>query len=157
MVDNGSTDATATELRRLPWVESVRNGQNRGFAAGCNQGAALARGGVIVFLNNDTIVAEGWLEELLAPFADPEVGAVGPRSNNVSGYQLVEDVDYGAADLASIRAFAEQWRARTHARNERVWAVGGILPGGAGRGFPARSKDSTKGTPSGASRTTISA
>ncbi len=111
VVDNGSTDATEEELRRIPWVETLRNGQNRGFAAGCNQGAALARGGVIVFLNNDTIVAEGWLEELLAPFGDPEVGAVGPRSNNVSGSQLVEEVGYGTADAASISAFAEQWRA----------------------------------------------
>ena len=92
VVDNGSTDATREGLARYPWVDVVRNDENRGFARGCNQGAAVSRGDVIVFLNNDTIVHGGWLDELLGPFTDPEVGAAGPRSNGVSGYQLVEDV-----------------------------------------------------------------
>ena len=113
VVDNGSTDATREELATYPWVDVVRNDENCGFARGCNQGAAVARGDVIVFLNNDTIVHGGWLDELLAPFADPEVGAVGPRSNRVSGHQLVEDVSYRGDDVTVIGAFAEEWR-RAH-------------------------------------------
>ena len=67
----------------------------------------------VVFLNNDTIVPAGWLDELLAPFADPEVGAVGPRSNGVSGHQLVDDVSYCDDDVAAIGEFAET-RRRAH-------------------------------------------
>jgi GT2 family glycosyltransferase len=110
VVDNGSTDATREELAQFAWVDVVRNEENRGFAGGCNQGAAVARGEVIVFLNNDTIVADGWLDELLAPLADPEVGAVGPRSNGVSGPQLVEDVPYRGDDATAITEFAEARR-----------------------------------------------
>lgn len=60
VVDNGSQDATAAGLRRYPWVRVVSNAENRGFAAACNQGAALARGEVVVFLNNDWFQPAGW-------------------------------------------------------------------------------------------------
>jgi GT2 family glycosyltransferase len=54
VVDNASTDATPELLASLGGdVLAVRYPTNLGFARGCNQGAALARGDVIVFLNND--------------------------------------------------------------------------------------------------------
>jgi GT2 family glycosyltransferase len=81
VVDNGSTDATTVELASYPWAEVVSNETNRGFAPAANQGAAVARGGVMVFLNNRTTVANDWLDELLSPFANPQVGAVGPILN----------------------------------------------------------------------------
>ncbi|MGH9067810.1 MAG: glycosyltransferase family 2 protein, partial [Acidimicrobiales bacterium] len=43
VVDNGSTDGTAAGLTRYPWVKTITTDANRGFAAGCNQGAALSR------------------------------------------------------------------------------------------------------------------
>jgi GT2 family glycosyltransferase len=107
VVDNGSTDATRKGLSDYTWIDVVTNDENQGFARGCNQGAAVARGDTIVFLNNDTIVHGGWLSELLAPFADPEVGAVGPHSNRVSGHQLVEEVPYRGDDVTAIGEFAE--------------------------------------------------
>ncbi len=109
VVDNGSTDATPARLRLFPWVEVVTNDENRGFAAGCNQGAALARHDVVVFLNNDTVLTGRWIEPLVAPFDDPAVGAAGPRSNFVSGPQVAEGVTYGPGDRAGLRAFARTW------------------------------------------------
>jgi len=110
VVDNGSEDATGAELARLPWVRTITNPTNRGFAAACNQGAALAAGGTIVFLNNDTLLPAGWLDALLAPFADPAVVAAGPMSNCVSGPQWVADADYDPGTPASLQAFADAWR-----------------------------------------------
>lgn len=84
VVDNGSTDATATALaptlhglfdaRGLP----LRMEENIGFARGCNAGAEAAQGELLFFLNNDTLATEGWLPPLLRALASPFAGMVGP-------------------------------------------------------------------------------
>lgn len=80
LVDNASTDGTALLLQALEGdVQVITNPVNRGYAVACNQGAAAARGRHLLFLNNDTEVAHGWLPPLLRAFEDPEVGAVGAR------------------------------------------------------------------------------
>jgi GT2 family glycosyltransferase/tetratricopeptide (TPR) repeat protein len=114
VVDNGSSDLTGALLTRYPWVQVLTNEVNQGFAKGCNQAAAIASGEVIIFLNNDTIVSPGWIEELLDPFDDPDVGAVGPRSNDVSGHQKIDDPNYAASSLASIDRFSSSWREAHH-------------------------------------------
>ncbi len=87
VVDNGSTDGTAAWLATQD-VTVIRNEENRGFPAACNQGIAAARGQQVVVLNNDTVVTPGWLRRMLeCLYHDPQVGAVGPRSNFVSGAQ----------------------------------------------------------------------
>ena len=110
VVDNGSTDETRASLGTYGWLEVVANDENQGFARGCNQGAAEARGGVLVFLNSDTVVPSGWLDELLAPFHMDDVGAVGPRSDNVSGSQQAMAVPDPQEDPRAYVEFAESWR-----------------------------------------------
>jgi GT2 family glycosyltransferase len=66
VVDNGSTDGTATFVReRFPWVRLIGLGENRGFAGGNNAGVREARGRFVVLLNNDTVPEAGWLAALL--------------------------------------------------------------------------------------------
>ncbi|HET6792928.1 MAG TPA: glycosyltransferase [Acidimicrobiales bacterium] len=114
VVDNGSTDGTATGLRRYPWVELVTNEENLGFAVACNQGAARAMHPAVVFLNNDTVVPPRWVEPLVGPLTLPGVVATGPRSNFVSGPQLVSPCPYPAGSVAAMKRFARDW-ARDHA------------------------------------------
>jgi|GEM_PF-538373 len=110
VVDNGSTDATPRRLARYPWLDVVTNEENRGFARGCNDGAAVARHGVLVFLNNDTVLSGRWIDPLVAPFDDDAtVGATGPRSNFVSGAQVAEGAAYLRGDTAGMRRFARAW------------------------------------------------
>jgi GT2 family glycosyltransferase len=79
VVDNGSTDATPRRLGRYPWIDVVTNEENRGFAGGCNDGAAVARHDILVFLNNDTILSGRWLDPLIVPFdEDPPSGRPDP-------------------------------------------------------------------------------
>jgi len=97
VVDNASTDGTPAYLERLaladPRLRVIRNGTNRGFAAAANQGIRASAGEVVVLLNNDTIVAPGWLAGLTAHLADPAVGAVGPVTNRI-GNEAEIPVDY---------------------------------------------------------------
>ena len=119
VVDNGSTDGTGTALHRFPWVEVVTHDENRGFAAGCNSGAAVARGDVLVFLNNDTVLPGGWLAPLVTSIgSDLTVGAAGPRSNFVSGPQMVEGIGY--TTTGEMNRFAEEWAARHRGETTEV-------------------------------------
>lgn len=87
VLDNGSTDGTRAFLRtlarRFDRVRLVLNAENVGFPRACNQGLAVARGNVFVLLNNDTIVAPGWLRRLAAHTDDPENGLVGSVTNRI--------------------------------------------------------------------------
>ncbi len=80
VVDNGSTDATSRVLAEREWVRVIRNERNLGFAVACNQGARAARGGYVLFLNNDTLPLAGWLDALVVALdADPGAGIAGPK------------------------------------------------------------------------------
>ena len=97
VVDNGSSDGTRPYLAELaernPNVRALTNDSNRGFAAGCNQGAALAAGDVLVLINDDTAVSRGWLGRLAAHLEPPGVGMVGPTTNR-TGNEAQIDAEY---------------------------------------------------------------
>ena len=64
--DDASTDATAAALSvGMPRVRHFRHATNLGFVRNCNSTAGHARGRYVVFLNNDTQVLPGWLDELV--------------------------------------------------------------------------------------------
>lgn len=97
MVDNGSADGTVAWLSSLVDSDSryrlIVNDENRGFAAGCNQGLAVARGEYLVLLNNDVVVTPEWLAGLIECHrTEPRVGIVGPLTNNASGIQGLGEV-----------------------------------------------------------------
>jgi GT2 family glycosyltransferase len=82
VVDNGSSDGTLDYFRAgAPEGLSLvyhRSDTNLGFARANNLGARLARHGYLLFLNNDTLVQPGWLDEMIAVAeSDGTVGVVG--------------------------------------------------------------------------------
>ena len=80
VVDDGSEDETPDALPRVDGLRYHRRAVNGGFIAACNDGASLARGEYVVFLNNDTIPQPGWLDAMLRTFADhPDTGLVGAQ------------------------------------------------------------------------------
>jgi GT2 family glycosyltransferase len=80
VVDDASREPLADALADVRGVRFDRNATNMGFIATCNRGAELARGELVVFLNNDTLVTDGWLDALQATFREqPDAGLVGAR------------------------------------------------------------------------------
>jgi N-acetylglucosaminyl-diphospho-decaprenol L-rhamnosyltransferase len=88
VVDNasgdGSADALTKYLAMLP-LTVIRNGENRGFAAACNQGAADSRADYLLFLNPDTRLAPGCLAGPARFLSDPANQSIG-----IVGVQLVD-------------------------------------------------------------------
>jgi len=80
VMDDASPEPVDVELREVTGVRFERNAANLGFIGNCNRGAALARGEILVFLNNDTIVTAGWLDALIDVLDRvPDAGLVGAR------------------------------------------------------------------------------
>jgi len=78
--DDAAPEDLATALPQVTGARIERNAQNLGFIGTCNRAADLARGEVLLFLNNDTVVQPGWLDAMLAVFDDhPEAGLVGAK------------------------------------------------------------------------------
>lgn len=98
LVDDASTDGTRDWLAglRSERLKVHLNASNQGFAATCNAGAQLAKGDLLCFLNNDLILAPGWLGPMLQVLLDPrcKAGVVG---------NVQRRVDDGALDHAGVR------------------------------------------------------
>ncbi len=81
VVDNGGEEFPASEVvAGWPHVRLIRNQVNRGFGPAANQGAAQARGEIVLFLNPDTRAVDDPFPALLRAFElQPETVAVAPR------------------------------------------------------------------------------
>lgn len=80
VADDNSSDETSVVEQIVEGVRVSRNKTNLRFLLNCNRAAEMARGEYIVFLNNDTLVAENWLESMLELMeADGEIGLAGSK------------------------------------------------------------------------------
>lgn len=81
VVDNASREFEPGAVRPLwPGAQIQVNESNRGFGPAANQGVALARGEIVLFLNPDTRAVDDPFTPLLRAFANhPEPVAVAPR------------------------------------------------------------------------------
>ena len=80
VVDDCSDDVTPDAIQQVSGIHYQRQAKNGGFIESCNTGAALAQGEYLLFLNNDTEVLNGWLDELLETFnKHPDAGLVGSQ------------------------------------------------------------------------------
>ena len=80
VIDDHSPDNSAVVLGKVVGIRLIRNAENEGFIRSCNIGAESAQGQYVHFLNNDTQVTPGWLDELLRTFDEfPGTGLTGSR------------------------------------------------------------------------------
>ena len=146
LVDNASSDGSV-ELDQCLWpgAKLIRNSANRGFAAACNQGALIAEGDFLVFLNQDTRVEPGWLDGLLEAFdQSPRVGLVTsklllmsrPQQIHMAGQDVhFTGLTFGRGFLQPLEAFSLSGRVSavsgaSFAIRRELWQqLGGFDPG----------------------------
>jgi mycofactocin system glycosyltransferase len=78
-------DASNDPIGPVAGVQVLRLRTNTGPAVARNGGLAAVTTPLVAFLDTDVVPTEGWLEPLLAHFADPRVGLVAPRVASAPG------------------------------------------------------------------------
>src|SRR5436305_1330805 len=79
VVDDGSRDETAAEVKRITAVDPrvrLLQQENRGKARALQRALSAVRHGIVVFIDADTQCQRDTLPRLLEPFVDQRVGAV---------------------------------------------------------------------------------
>jgi len=127
VIDNGSVEpATLAALEKFrrdePRLTVAPNPMPFNFSALCNFGVARARGDMLVFLNNDTVVLQSsWLERMLEFAAQPDVGAVGCKLLYPTGRVQHAGVVLGMGGVAGH--FGDGL-----GRRARGWLGGSLVP-----------------------------
>ena len=140
VVDNASTDDSASAVAAFADVQLIRLSRNVGFSAGNNAGIRASTGELVMLLNNDTIVPAGAVDALIATLErDPASAIAGPRLIDADGRA---ELSFGpmispAAELRQKivtrlheRDFgpAVRWVERTTRREQYVdWVSGACL------------------------------
>jgi N-acetylglucosaminyl-diphospho-decaprenol L-rhamnosyltransferase len=81
---DGAVDAVAAQWAGDARVRIVHNGKNLGFGAGCNRGAAIARGEMLLFLNPDCRLEAETVARLCA-YVDSRIGLLGASIVGTNG------------------------------------------------------------------------
>jgi len=106
VVDNASADGSpALVAEKYPQAKLLTSGENLGYSAANNRGAAVAEGEYLLYLNSDTVVGADALVKPLAYLrANPHAGALTVR--------LV--YPNGERDPDNHRGFPTPWNALCH-------------------------------------------
>ena len=142
VVDNGSTDGTGGYLDEIAELDArvrvLHSATNASFAVATNAAVSRARGGIVLFLNNDTIVPDGTLDRIARHLADPRIGLLGAVTNRAgneaeieTSYRTYGELQRFARDRAASHA-AQRFDIRTAtmfcaAVRREVWDVVGPL------------------------------
>jgi GT2 family glycosyltransferase len=146
-LDIGSLDGTAEYLVGVATVQSgirveiVRTPTDLGIGDACKEALGKARGEYIVLLNNDTVVTNGWLNQLIGLVnSSPTLGLVGPMSNYAAEAQLAERISYrigprkdhrlgsnqGLVDVEAVEIFARDFREQNKGKWIKTDRLGGF-------------------------------
>ncbi|HVH23230.1 MAG TPA: glycosyltransferase, partial [Pseudonocardia sp.] len=123
VVDDGSTDGTADVVEALGLLDvRVIRKPNGGKPSALNAGIAAARHEIVVMMDGDTVFEPVTVRHLVAPFADPQVGAVA-----------------GNARVADRRSLIARWQHIEYVigfnidrRVQDAWGVITTVPGAIG-------------------------
>lgn len=83
VVDASPDDTTRVVVAEFPGVRYLRNDLGMGHMATSRAiGVGATDADIVVFIDDDAYAEPDWLEHLVVPYVDPDVGAVGGRADN---------------------------------------------------------------------------
>ena len=99
VVDNGSRDGSFEGLKRdFPFLKTIKNERNMGFAYALNEGYRDAKGEYLCHVNSDAIVQKGWLTELVKVLeSSNDISTAGAReiseeqARNPGGLEMIRN------------------------------------------------------------------
>ncbi len=95
VVDDGSSDKSIEILKqRFPEVKVISLDKNLGFGMAVNTGASLSNGEVVLVINNDVWIEEGFFNPIIRHFGDGSIFSVVPTilSNNRGNEAIVSGI-----------------------------------------------------------------
>lgn len=117
VVDNASVDGSREFLERAAAYDErlIVHGQpsNLGFAGAVNVGLAHVHGDQVCILNDDVVVADGWLDGFANCLADLRIGLCGPLTNDANDPNRFP-IDYST--LGDFFAHADRLRRESATR-----------------------------------------
>lgn len=147
-VDVGSLDGTAEYLEGVATglpnvrIEILRAGADLDIPETIKAALGKVRGDYVVLLNNDTVLTNGWLNQLLGlANMSPAIGMVGPMSNYAAPPQLVENIPYRVGrknasgtnqtnesllDVTAVELFARHFREQHQGKWLETERLGGF-------------------------------
>ncbi len=105
VVDNASPNDNPDVIKkRYPTVHLIKSKENLGFAGGNNLGVKASKGDYVLFINNDTIVPEGFIEPLVQTLRqDKQIGMVSPKIKFHWDSSLIQYAGYTPMNHFTIR------------------------------------------------------
>ncbi|RNC89637.1 MAG: glycosyltransferase family 2 protein [Allomuricauda sp.] len=105
VVDNASPKDNPDVIKEnYPEVTLIKSEENLGFAGGNNLGVKAAKGDYLLFINNDTIVPENFIQPLVDTLErDPSIGMVSPKIKFHWDASLIQYAGYTPMNHWTIR------------------------------------------------------
>ncbi|MFB2119334.1 glycosyltransferase family 2 protein [Parapedobacter sp. 2B3] len=95
VIDNASGGDSVDKLGEIPDVIFIANGDNLGFGAANNQGAKLARGRYLFFLNSDTLLLGNAANTFVHFMDHPDNALVGCCGGDLVNESMEKQASYG--------------------------------------------------------------
>jgi GT2 family glycosyltransferase len=84
VVDNASQDGSAEIVQQeYPWVRTIRNSNNDGFAGGNNVALREVQTPLVALLNNDARPEPDWIRQLVGPFQQQDADELGAVTSKI--------------------------------------------------------------------------
>jgi GT2 family glycosyltransferase len=125
VVDDASSDGTEKWLMvEYPEVKVIKNKNNLRFGLSCNRGVSIAKGEIVILLNNDVNPNSDFLSSVIPHFTDETLFAVGfGELNSIDG----KIVSGGRGVSKFERGLVIHWRPADQKSPGVTWVSGGSM------------------------------